>query len=711
MPPPPSPSPSVRGFPFADPPAWALAALVFLATLLAYFPTLRAGFVWNDSDYVTRASLRSLHGLWRIWFEVGSTEQHYPLLHGAFWFEHRLWGDSAAGYHLANILLHAGSACLFALILRRLAMRGAWLAGFIFALHPVCVESVAWISEQKNTLSTFLYLAAALAYLRYDDERRPHLYRLALVLFILALLGKSLTATLPAALLVVLWWRRGALDWRRDVVPLLPWFVVGAAMGIFSAWVEHTVVGAAGADFDLTPVQRFLVAGRAIWFYLGHTLWPANLVFIYPRWNVNPASAWQWLFPAAVIAATAVLWRLRRRWRAPLAAWLFFTGSLFPVMGFFSLYAFRYSFVADHWQYLPMLGVVAFAAGAAARLPEILPRLPVWLPRAAAVLLLVALGTLTRRATAPYHDIVVFYRTIIARNPACWMAYSNLGNVFLEAGNDREAAAQFVATLRLKPDAADAHSNLGDALLKQNLLEAAIIQYRQALQLNPNLAETHNNLASASLRLGRVPDALEHYQRALAIDPDYPEAHCNFGYLLTQFGQPQAAIEHLQRALFLRPRYPEAHDNLGTALLALGRIDEAIRSYREALRLKPDFDIARNNLGNAFVRAGRTTEAIAQYEEILRRDPANTDARVNLSNALSQVGRTTEAIAQLEETLRQRPDLPEAHNNLGFILLRLGRTDEAIARFRQALALRPDYAEARNNLALAQQHAQRSAPP
>ncbi len=263
-----------------------LGVLVFGATVVAYLPAMKAGFIWNDSDYVTAPGLRSFDGLARIWFEVGATEQYYPLLHSAFWIEHRLWGDAAIGYHLVNILLHATSACLLALILRRLLDHGVgpstsprasasgptaagherrryagveWLAALVFALHPVCVESVAWITEQKNTFSLVFYLGAFLIYLRFDETRRPRHYFSALALFCLSILGKTATVTLPAALLVVFWWRRGRLAWRSDVRPLLPWLVLGAAGSEIagpatrgrsrpSFWTRHSAVFVTGNE-------------------------------------------------------------------------------------------------------------------------------------------------------------------------------------------------------------------------------------------------------------------------------------------------------------------------------------------------------------------------------------------------------------------------------------------------------------------------------
>src|ERR1700690_3205406 len=345
-----------------------LMALVFCATLIAYLPALGGGFIWNDSDYVTAPALRSLRGLGRIWTEVGSTQQYYPLLHSAFWVQHLFFGDRPMGYHIATVVLHALSAVLLALVLRRLfraAPAGAeWLAALLFALHPVHVESVAWISEQKNTASLAFYLASAFVYLRFDETRRPGSYAAALALFACSLLCKTVTATLPAALLVAFWWKRGRLGMRRDVAPLVPWLALGAAAGLFSSWVERRYIGAQGAGFEISWAARVLVAGRAVWFYLGKLAWPFGLNFVYPRWTVDTADWTQWLFPLGVVGAGAVLWALRARGRGPLAAFLFFTGSLFPALGFVNLYGARYSWVWDHWQYLPDLGPIALAAAA-----------------------------------------------------------------------------------------------------------------------------------------------------------------------------------------------------------------------------------------------------------------------------------------------------------------------------------------------------------
>jgi tetratricopeptide (TPR) repeat protein len=502
-------------------------ALIFLMTLAAYAPALRGGFIWDDDGHVTRPDLRSLHGLGRIWFDLGATQQYYPMLHSAFWVEHRLWGDAPLGYHLLNVLLHALAACLFAMVLRRLAVPGAWLAGAVFALHPVYVESVAWISEQKNTLSTVFYLLAVLGYFRWRDgvdRRRPGAgwsYAAASLFFLLALLSKSVTATLPAALLVVLWWREGTLTWRRDVAPLVPWFIIGTAGGLFTAWVERRYIGAQGAAFALGPVERGLLAGRVVWFYFGKLLWPSNLIFIYPHWAVNAASGWAYAFPAALLFALAALWRTRAWSRAPLAAGLLFVVGLFPALGFFNVYPFLFSYVADHFQYLAGLGIIALAAAAAR---AAITRSRGVAPRAAAAAVLAALGVLTWRQSEIYHDSATLYRATIAKNPDCWLAQFNLGDALLREGRLDEAMVHYQEAVRARPDYVEARNNLGGVLAHVGRLPEAIAQFEAALRDWPGDAKLHYNLGNALADARRFAEAQAEYQRALELRPDYPGA-------------------------------------------------------------------------------------------------------------------------------------------------------------------------------------------
>ena len=682
---------------------FSAAVFVVCTTVLAYLPSLSGTFLWNDRDYVTKTALRSVEGLGRIWTELGATEQYYPLLHSAFWAQHRLWGDNPLGYHIVTMLGHAAAAVLFALVLRRLTVPGAWIAALLFALHPVHVESVAWITEQKNTLSLVLYLGAAWVYLQFDATRRPRDYAAALALFFLSLLCKTVTATLPAALLVALWWKRGRLDLRRDIGPLAPWLVLGAAAGIFSSWVERNYFGAQGAAFDLPLPERGLVAGRAVWFYLGKLAWPSGLNFIYPRWTPDAADAGQWLFPAGVAALAIALWWRRRRTRAPLAAFLIFVGSLFPVLGFVNLYGALYSWVWDHWQYLPDLAPLALAGAALQRLGDWLaPRF-----RGGGPALLAALaggyGILTWTHCGIFRNSETLYRATLARNPSCWLAHYNLATELSRIpGRDPEAIAEFEATLQVRPDLAEAHLNFGTVLARQpGRGSEAIAQYETALRIKPDLAEAHYSLGNALLAFpDRLPEALAHFEAALRSKPDLIEAHLVLGNVLAHLpGRRDEAVAHLEAALRIRPDYAEAHYNLANLLSnAPDRAAEAIAHFEAALRLKPDFADAHHNFG--LLLAGlpnRRAEAIAHLEAAVRYDPNHLGARINLGVQLAEdPARVGEAIAHLEAAVRLRPEVAEAHFGLGLALLRTpGREREALLHFEAALRLRPDLEPAR----------------
>src|SRR5438477_2462519 len=329
-------------------------------TVLAYQPAWNGKPLLDDADHlITDPELRSVRGLISLWIAPPPTHQYHPLVDTVFWIGDKLWGPSMLGYHLVSISLHAVSALLLLRILRRLEVPGAWLAAAIFALHPVQVESVAWVVELKNTLSGLFFLGCILAYLNFDQNRdRTRSYVVVLALFLLGMMAKPILATLPAVILIVLWWKRGKLEWKTHVPPLVPFIVLGIVAGLFSLWMEREFSGAEREITELSILQRLLVAGRAFWFYLGKIFWPSNLCFMYPRWKVNSGEWWQYLLPIAALFVVAVAWRLRTRWRAPLAGLLFFVATTVPLLGFFNVSFFRFSFVADHFQYLPIIGII-----------------------------------------------------------------------------------------------------------------------------------------------------------------------------------------------------------------------------------------------------------------------------------------------------------------------------------------------------------------
>ena len=573
---------------------WLMFFVLSVVVFVAYSPAINGGMIWDDDGHVTKPALRTWHGLTRIWFELGATQQYYPLLHSAFWVEHKLWGDAVIGYHLANIVQHLCAAGLLLLILKKLQIPGAELATAIFALHPVNVESVAWISEQKNTLSAVFYMGACLLYLDFDEQRRASKYLWASLLFILGLLIKTVIATLPAALLVIFWWKRGTLSRRRDVVPLIPWFVLGLIAGLFTAWVERALIGAEGADFHLTWVERGLLASRVVWFYFSEVFWPSNLIFIYPRWNVDQAIWWQWLFPLAGFAVTAGLWIVRKKYRAPLAGWLFFVGTLFPVLGFCNVFPFLFSYVADHFQYLASLGIIVpFSAGVVLLFQHVASS-PAWEIRrqqlsriglGLCLCLLATLGALTWNQSRMYADAMTLYRTTIDKNPACWMAYNNLGALLIVRDRPEEALENLKQAIRLKADYADAFNNLGLASVALNKLPEAADYHRQATLLDPEIAQFHDNLGIVLGRLNEPQNAAEEFRRALSINPNFIDSLTNLGSALTQLNQPAEAIRHLHRALQLNPDFALAYMNLAVAYDELGRPTDAQAAAEKALIL------------------------------------------------------------------------------------------------------------------------------
>ncbi len=722
-------------------PVTLLVVAIFGITFLAYFPAIRGGQLWDDAAHITAPALQGLGGLKAIWFYLGATQQYYPVLHSAFWLEHRLWGDAVLGYHLVNIALHATAACLFALLLCRFAppdrnpgrrWRSEWLIAAVFALHPVCVESVAWISEQKNTLSLVFYLLAALGYLRFDRDRQWRWYALALAFFVLALLSKSVTATLPAALLLGFYWKRGRLGWRRDVVPLLPWFVVGVAAGLFTAWVEHNFIGARGEAYDLTLLQRGLLAGRVVWFYLVKLVWPADLIFIYPRWRV--AASWAGSLPVvALVGLIGVLWSVRRWNRAPLVAVLFFVGSLFPALGFFNVYPFVFSYVADHWQYLPCLGIIALAVeGGAGGLRR---AAFAWLGIPAAAVLLAICFFLTWRQAGIYQDGDTLYSDTLAKNPKCWLAHNNLGLSLMDSGSLSKAIGHFREAIRLKPDCADAFNNLGNAYSKipgrsadaiaaleqalrfyPNMPEAlsnlgwtltnvpgrlneGIARLQTALQLRPDFYRAENSLGLALEKIpGRLDEAIAHFETALESAPNFADARINVGNALVRAGRFPEAIGQLERARVLKPSDPAVYYNLGTALARGGKRVEAAAAFERSLQLRANNADAENNLGNVLGQLGRESEAMTHYRKALQIDPSSAATHFNLALALRGVGDGTEAVAHYRESLRLAPRMAENWNSFGSFLYRLGRLPEAAAAYVEAVRLRPDSALFRNNL-------------
>jgi tetratricopeptide (TPR) repeat protein len=473
--------------------AW-LPPAILLATLAVYASVLHGGFIWDDDAYVWKnLTLRSLHGLSQIWLKPGATEQYWPLTYTVFWAEYHLWGLNVFGYHLLNVLLHACNAILVGLILTRLRARGAWLAAFLFAVHPVELESVAWITELKNGLSGFFYLTALLSFLDYEESGSRPRWGLSLGLFTCAVLCKSVVCTLAAVLPLLLWARRGRLE-RRHWREIAPFWGVGLLMGSFTMWVEKEIAGASGPLFSFNPLQRGAIAGRSLCFYLGKLLWPSPLIFIYPRWTIAPNPGLQLLFPAAVAAAGAFLWRARARLgRWPLAAFLYFAITLAPALGFVSIYTMRFSFVADHFQYLASLGPIALFAEGLARGLEKLRGRPL-LRYAIPSMLFLNLALTDLKEEKKYRNVAELWLDTLEKNPDCAMAHQNIGVLLAQKGDWTQGLREFQAASRLDPDLLQNQLSLAYAFNRLGRRDEALAGYRRAVELgasDPQILEDY----------------------------------------------------------------------------------------------------------------------------------------------------------------------------------------------------------------------------
>jgi tetratricopeptide (TPR) repeat protein len=647
---------------------WVLAIALVILTFLAYLPALRCGYVWDDDFYVTKNPLLTApDGLERIWFSAHNQSQYFPLVYTTLRFEHTLWGLHPVGYHFVNILFHALNALLVWAVLRKLALPGAWLAAAIWAVHPVNVESVAWITELKNTQSTLFYLLALLAWMKYADREtgRPwRFYGLALVLQALALFSKTTACTLPAALLLVLWLRKEPIGWRR-LVQVAPFLALGVAMGLFSIWWEaHLGNYRKELDYTFNALERVLIATRALWFYATKLVWPTKLAFSYPRWEIDVRDPRQytWLIGCVVIALF-LWWRRRVLGRAPVAAVVFFVAALSPLLGFIPLYTFRYTFVADHYQYVASIGLIALFAAAVSS------RVDTWqlgtTGRCALLAsLLFALGALTWRQAHIYHDEESLWRDTIAKNPASWMAHTDLAGVLLESGRATEALEEAEQTLRIKPDCAEGHYNLGNVLVSVGKVDEGIGHYEQALRINPSIAAAHYRLGLALAREDRMPEAIEHWEQALRINPDYADAHSKLGVALAEQGRMPEAMQHWEQAVRVNPDDADAHNRLGLALAKQGHMQDAVGHWEQVLRVNPAFPGAHYNLGIALCTEGKWQEAAGHFERELLARSDNALTHYYLGVALEQMNRMKSAIEQYKLALESNPGMVEAQNGL-----------------------------------------------
>lgn len=647
--------------------AWIASGLLVAATLLAYAHVWKAGFIWDDEMHLTQnPCIVGPLGLREIW--TTSAARYFPLTLTTFWIEHALWGLNPLPYHGVNVLMHAASAVALWRVLARLEVPGAWLGAAFWALHPVQVETVAWVTELKNTQSCLFFLLsvhAFLGWMRPGPAGGRRSYALAVFWAALAMASKSSTVVLPVVLALCACWVEGGLR-RATVIRLAPVFALSLMASALSLWTQH-LEGANEQEWSRSVPERIAIAGKVVWFYLGKLAWPHPLIFVYPRWGVDARHADAFAPAACVVAVLALLWWRRHLLRAPLFAFSYFLVALVPVLGLVDQYFWRYSFVGDHFQYLASMGPLALLGAAVGSLPR---KWPAWGGRAAAALaaaILTACGLIVTAQCPVYDTVESLWTATAARNPGCWMAFNNLGTYYLDKGRAADAAAQFRKAADVSPRPADAFFNLGNALTA----------------------------------LGKRQEATDALNRALELDPRYEAAHINLGNLLLQSGMDREAAEHFEAALRINPGSADAENDLGNIELQNGRLAAAAARYTEALRLNRHHAEARTNLGAVLLQQGSAAGAVAEFQQVLDLQPSNTKALTNLGNALFQMGRIDAAKASFARALAIDPRLPEAHNNLGVLLVQQGHLDQAIEHYRKAIEAAPGYKDAHRNLSVA----------
>ena len=725
---------------------WPSFALV-LVTLAVYWPALQGGFLWEDDIMLkNNPYVKSPAGLYYIWCST-KLPDFFPLTSTSLWLEWMLWGMNPLGYHVTNVLLHAASGVLLWRVLRRLAIPGAWLAALLFAIHPVNVDSVAWITERKNTLAMVFFLLSILWFLRSEEweeskvqspKSKVRWYGLSLLAFLLALLSKTAVVMGPFVLLLCVWWRRREVQSPKSKVQspeakapsskfqvqrsafgsgdappttlhaprstlhllarVIPFFALSLALGLVTIWFQYH--RAIGNDVVQTAGfwTRLATAGRAVWFYAGKTVLPWPLSFVYPRWQTDVHSLFSWLPLAGLVLGVGLCWRWRRRtWaRAALFALGSFVAMLLPVLGFANIYFQRYSLVADHWQYFAIIAPIALVVGGFSSKFKVQSGTSLsTIGLCVAMAVVLTLSVLSWQRCGLYQSQAALWLDTLNKNPGCWMAHNNLGLLLVDNPQTRDEALQhYHDSLRLNPEQDEAHLNLGAAMLKLNRLEDAWAEFERARHIDPTYPLVYYNLGLVLDEQGKFSEAQAQYRHALDLHPDYAEAHNNLGAALQMEGKLPEAEPHFAEAVRLQPGLVRARNNLGLALQARGKSAEAIAQFREALRLQPDYPEALNNLGKTFAEQGKLGEAAAQFARAAQLKPEYADAHYNLGNTLSFQGKFAEAVPSYRWALQVRPDFPAAQQALGAALAALGKSDEAIGHFSQALRLKPDLAEA-----------------
>lgn len=647
----------------------ALLAALPLMVIIAYWPAFFADFVWDDKVFLDVPVIMSFSGLKEIWFTPGSLEyegHYWPLVYTTIWLEHKLWGFNPFPFHLTNILLHCANTLLLMRLLMRMQVPGAWLIAAIFALHPVHVEAVAWVIARKDLLATLFYLLAAGCWLRFRQAPRAGAYLTLLALFTAGMLSKSFVITLPASLLVWVWWQQGQVA-KRDLMQVAPMLLLGFAIVAYDLSHYST---RAEIDFDYTIVERLIIVSKALWFYAGKLLWPEPLLTNYPLWNVSPAQLLNWLYLPAAAALALGLWLARQRiGRGPLAGALFFAITLSPMLGFGDNSFMQFSFVADRYQYLAGTGLVAVLVAALVSLCRQLPANALHGARALAALLLLGLGALTYRYAQTFHDEIALFNRVIDYNPEAHHVYFNLGNALMKEKRLEEAAEAFAIAIKKTPETANIHINLGVVRLEQGRYQEAEKHLRQAVALDPDEFQAQQNLAAALRRMERFDESLAMMKSAARLLPAPPARHYYYMALdAMKLNRQREAERYFRKVLQANPGDTDARGQLLMLYLDAGR-------YDAAQQLVPNLPQVLNEMAYNNYNEGNIDQTLKLYQHQLAIEPDNPSTLANLGAALAQAGRYQEAIERFEQALALDPQQASALNYLPLVRQRLNAAE------------------------------------
>lgn len=732
------------------------AAIIVLATLIAYLPAMRAGFIWDDDHYVTRNELlETWDGLPRIWFDIFPRPekyplpQYYPLTHTTFWLEYRLWGLNPAGYHINNVLLHIANAMLIWLLLRKLSVPGAWLAAAIFAVHPLNVESVAWVTERKNVLSLLFFLTSLYVYLRFagvivgapkieapvkpksdspDDEPAvefqlftlpddpQRLYALAAVLFLAALFSKTVAYALPAVVVLILWWKKPRVT-AKDLLALVPFVIVGLAMGLLTSYMEKYRVGIAlrpgpwhYADSPIADFgARCIIAGQAIWFYVAKLIAPLGLSFNYPRWELNPSNIASYLYPLTAAAAMIGVVALHRRLggRGTVVAVLVFVGLLFPALGFVNVWPMQFGFVANHFAYFSTIAACALFAAVLSRYAT------VDVLAGVAATVLVVLAVLSFREAGTFIDSrTLWYSAWDRSGKTSWLAANNYAlQVIGEA--PEKAEKWFQAGLQINPKNVDALRNLSFLAASRALALQELERAEKAAATQPG-ASTQPGAASqpgaatlpvaTSLPAPRssadyFAEAIDLCNQAIAIDPAYIDAHFFLGRIYLMLGRIEDARQAFYACLKIMPEMLEPHLMLGRIAMQEGNIDAAVNILLAAAKLHPESSETHSMLGTALMQKGDVRNGLEEWDNAMRFDPKNYRLGLEYGSRLASDGKYKAAAKFFEMAAKADPKAPQVYDAWGLVAVKAGFPKEAKDMFQHALLIDPNYTSARENLA------------